>query len=90
MALAFSATDWLGPGLKLGRSLTTVKVIVNVWVGLSSVVPPPSSWAWRVTVETPFASAAGVYVSVPPELTAGRAEKSEGLVALSTMNETVW
>ena len=56
----FSKTVWLPPLVKEGGSLTAVTVIVNVAGALSSVEPPPLSWAWSVIVATPLAFAAGV------------------------------
>ena len=58
-AAAFSATSGSAPLVNVGASLTG-DVIVNDCVGLSSVDPPPLSWAWSMTVEEPFAFAAGV------------------------------
>ena len=50
---------------------------------------PPLSLATTVTVALPNAFAAGAYVSVPPELTAGCVEKRPELV-LETANVTFW
>ena len=84
----FSRTTWSGPFVKLGASLTAVSVIVNVCGGLSSL-PPASSWAFRVTVDTPFALAAGVYVSVPFEATAGPDEKRSGLPSVDDERDSL-
>ena len=42
---AFEDTDSFGPLENVGGSFTAVTVIGKDWVGLSSVDPPPSSWA---------------------------------------------
>src|SRR5829696_953889 len=64
----------------------------NVWVALSLTPPlavPPLSAILIVIVAVPFWFAAGVYVSVPVDDTAGPAENSPGLVLLVPTNETV-
>ena len=44
---------------------------------------PPLSWSETVTVDVPFAFAAGVNDSVPPGLIAGPVEKMSGTPASS-------
>ena len=71
---ASSSTDWSGPAVKLGALLTAVTAIVNVWAGLVSLPPkavPPLSTACTVTVASPLAPAAVVYVKVPFGCTCG-------------------
>ena len=83
--------DWSAPFVNDGASLTAVTVIVKVCGAEVSTPPfavPPLSLAVTVTVAEPLASAAGVKVSVPFELTAGCTENSE-LRLLVTVKLTV-
>ena len=62
-----SATVWLLPFVNDGGSFTGVTVTANVWAALVSSPPlamPPLSWSETVTVDVPFAFAAGVNDSV--------------------------
>ena len=61
-------------GVNRGVSLTGLTVIVKLCSGDALTPPlrvPPSSYSRTVTVAVPYASAAGVYVSVPSAAMAG-------------------
>ena len=79
--------------VKPGTSLTELTVMTNVWFALLSMPPltiPPSSWMLSVIAAEPFASAAGVKVSVPMALTAGAALNRAGFVLPTMLKCTVW
>ena len=70
-----------------GASFTGVTVIMKVWAAEVSTPPfavPPLSLITMVMLADPFAFAAGVYVSVPVELTAGATENRAALVLFVT------
>ena len=76
------------PG-EVGASLTAVTLIVKVCAALSAG-GAPSSTALSVIVDVPWALAAGVYVSVPVDDTAGAVENSAAFVLPVIVNVTVW
>ncbi len=84
-----SATVTSPPAAKAGASLTAVTVTWNVTSTEASTPPssvPPSSTSRTVTVAAPFASAAGVKLSVPSLATLGPAANSPGAVLPVTSN----
>ena len=92
LSSATSVKAGLPAALSTGASLTAVTVSVNVCTALVSTPPlavPPLSWIWTETVALPFASAAGVYVSVPLAAIAGWLE-NRPLLLFDTMKSTTW
>src|SRR5678815_188211 len=75
------------PPAAAGASLTPLTLMANVHgadVSWPPLAVPPLSWATAVTLATPHALGAGVYVSVPSGLIAGCTLNSDGLSLLTT------
>src|SRR5688500_880509 len=87
-----SGTDWSGPLVKLGGSLTAVTVMRKVCGSLASSPPlamPPVSRNCTVTVALPLALAAGLKVSVPLGAMLGWT-LNRALLSLVTRKVSVW